>query len=236
MHFFRVTSGLDSLVLGETEILGQIKRAFELARGSRRRGQVLSPFTQALVVGKRARKETAIGEGSLSVARVGLDVAARALGRYEGRTATVIGAGDTGLLATRHLLAAGASRVHLLNRTLERAVDAAKELGPLVTPAGLDEMGSLLDGADIGVVCVDGAAELIDVSALDRRALGRRDQPLVLLDLSVPRAVRPDVGRRTASSSTTWTRCSPSSSRTAADAPRPWKTSARSSCRRSTSS
>ena len=195
MHLFRVTSGLDSLVLGETEILGQIKRAFELARGAGAAGQVLSPlFTQALVVGKRARKETAIGEGSLSVARVGLDVAARALGRYEGRTATVIGAGDTGLLATRHLLAAGASRVHLLNRTLERAVDAAKELGPLVTPAGLDEMSALLDGADIGVVCVDGAAELIDVSALDRRALGRRDQPLVLLDLSVPRAVRPDVG------------------------------------------
>lgn len=195
MHLFRVTSGLDSLVLGETEILGQIKRAFELAREAGAAGQVLSPlFTQALVVGKRARKETAIGEGSLSVARVGLDVAARALGRYEGRTATVIGAGDTGLLATRHLLAAGASRVHLLNRTLERAVDAAKELGPLVTPAGLDEMSALLDGADIGVVCVDGAAELIDVSALDRRALGRRDQPLVLLDLSVPRAVRPDVG------------------------------------------
>ena len=98
MHLFRVTSGLDSLVLGETEILGQVKRAFELARGAGAAGQVLSPlFTQALVVGKRARKETAIGEGSLSVARVGLDVAARALGRYEGRTATVIGAGDTGL-------------------------------------------------------------------------------------------------------------------------------------------
>ncbi len=195
MHLFRVTSGLDSLVLGETEILGQVKRAFETARGAGAVGQVLSPLlTQALSVGKRARKETSIGDGSLSVARVGLDVAARALGRYEGRTATVIGAGDTGLLATRHLLAAGAARVHLANRTLSRAVDAAAELGELVTPAGLDRMGALLDAADIGVICVDGAAELVDVKTLDRRALGRRDQPLVLLDLSIPRAVHPGVG------------------------------------------
>ena len=106
----------------------------------------------------------------------------------------MIGAGDTGLLGHPSPPRRGRARVHLANRTLERAVDAAAELGELVTPAGLDRMGALLDGADIGVVCVDGAAELIDVSTLDRRALGRRDQPLVLLDLSVPRAVHPRVG------------------------------------------
>ncbi|MEC8496075.1 MAG: glutamyl-tRNA reductase [Planctomycetota bacterium] len=195
MHLFRVTSGLDSLVLGETEILGQIKRAFETARGAGAAGQVLAPLlTQALSVGKRARNETSISEGSLSVARVGLEVASRALGQYDGRTATVIGAGDTGVLATRHLLDAGAARVHLLNRTPERAVEAATELGDRVTPASLDRMDALLDAADIGVVCVDGAADLIGVNTFDRRKLGRRDQPLVLLDLSVPRAVQPDVG------------------------------------------
>lgn len=195
MHLFRVASGLDSLVLGESEILGQVKRAFETARGAGAAGQVLSPlFTQALSVGKRARKETAIGEGSLSVARVGLEVAARALGRFDGRTATVVGAGETGLLATRHLLAAGVARVNLVNRTLQRAVDAAGELGDRVVPASLEEMGALLDAADIGVVCVDATTEVVGTDTLDRRSLGRRDQPLVLLDLSVPRAVHPDVG------------------------------------------
>lgn len=195
MHLFRVASGLDSLVLGESEILGQLKRAFDAARASGSVGGTLTPlFTQALSVGKRARSETAIGEGTLSVARVGLEVAARALGRFEGRTATVVGAGETGLLATRHLLDAGVARVHLVNRTLRRAEEAAGELGERVVPAPLQEMGRLLARADVAVVSVDGAPGLVVPGTLDRRALARRDQPMVLLDLSVPRAVEPAVG------------------------------------------
>ncbi len=194
MHLFRVVSGLDSLVLGESEILGQVRRSFEAADAAGTTGGTLRPlFTQSLAVGKRARSETAIGEGSLSVARVGLEVAARALGKFEGRTATVIGAGETGLLAAKHLLSVGVTKVHLLNRTLDRAEDAAAELGSAVHPAPLTEIGTKLADSDIGVVCVDAPTCVVTPGALDRRDLATRDQPLVLLDLSVPRAIDPSV-------------------------------------------
>ena len=194
MHTFRVAAGLDSLVLGETEILGQVKRGLEAADGAGAVGAMLRPlFTQALVAGKRARKETAIGQGSLSVARVGLEVASRVLGRFEGRSATVVGAGETGLLAAKNLLAEGVGRLFLVNRTVQKAVAAAGELGDRVQPIGLDGLADALMQSDVGVVCVEGAADLVSAATLDRRALARRDQPLVLIDLSVPRAVAQDV-------------------------------------------
>ncbi|MEM8710481.1 MAG: glutamyl-tRNA reductase [Planctomycetota bacterium] len=196
MHLFRVAAGLDSLVLGESEILGQIKRSYESAKDIGSISTLLEPLlSQALVVGKRARSETSIGLGSLSVARVGLEVAARALGRFEGRTAAIVGAGETGLLAARHLLSSGIGQISLLNRTLERAQSAAMGLGPTVQAAGLGEMGALLGKADIGVVCVDGTSALVTRDALNERELSRRDQPLILLDLSVPRAIDPAVAR-----------------------------------------
>lgn len=192
MHLFRVAAGLDSLVLGESEILGQIRRGVEHAEEAGSLGQVLRPLTaQAMTVGKRARSETSIGEGSLSVARVGIEVASRVLGSFEGRHAVVVGAGETGLLAARHLLASGIGRISLLNRTLERAEDAAAELGERVTPFTLEALGERLAAAELGIVAVDGAPELIAPDLFDRRALARRDQPLVLIDLSIPRAVHP---------------------------------------------
>ncbi|QDV09930.1 Glutamyl-tRNA reductase [Planctomycetes bacterium Poly30] len=194
MHLFRVAAGLDSLVLGESEILGQIKRGYEISKEANCLSTLLEPLlTQSLIVGKRARSETSIGLGSLSVARVGLEVAARALGRYTGRSATIVGAGETGLLAAKHLLDAGVSRLTILNRTLDRAESAAVGLGPNVEAAGLDALTERLSRADIGVVCVDGTSALITPKSLDQRYLSRRDQPLILLDLSVPRAVDPAV-------------------------------------------
>jgi glutamyl-tRNA reductase len=194
MHLFRVASGLDSLVLGESEILGQIKRSFELGTESESVGPFLRPlYTQALTIGKRVRRETSIGDGSLSVARVGIEVAARALGRFDRRTAAIIGAGETGLLAARHLLAHAVGRIALLNRTVERAEEAALGLDPRVEAMGLDRLGEQLATADLAVVCVDGAGALVTADKLEKRALARRDQPLVLLDLSVPRAVAQDV-------------------------------------------
>ncbi len=194
MHLFRVAAGLDSLVLGESEILGQIKRSYETAKEERATSKLLEPLlSQALVVGKRARSETSIGLGSLSVARVGIEVASRALGRFDGRTATIVGAGETGLLAAKHLLDSGVGRLSLLNRTLERAQSAALGLGPNVEALGLDAMTEQLSKTDIGVVCVDGTTALVTPKSLDHRVLSRRDQPLILLDLSVPRAVDPKV-------------------------------------------
>lgn len=190
MHLFRVAAGLDSLVVGESEILGQIKRALETAESSGAIGGVLRPLlTQSLAVGKRARKETSIGEGSLSVARVGLEVASRALGRFDGRDSVVVGAGETGLLAAKHLTASGVRRIALLNRTTDRAIAAAAELGPHVEPLGLESLTEELSRADIAVICVDASRPVVTADTFDRRRMARRDQPLVVLDLSVPRGV-----------------------------------------------
>ncbi len=190
MHLFRVASGLDSLVLGETEILGQLKRS--LVAGLT--GKKLTPlYEQAITVGKRVRRETSIGEGSLSVARVGLEVASRAVGRFEERRAVVVGAGETGLLVARNLTAAGIGHLRLMNRTPERSAEAALELGDRVDSAGLERLPEEFEGADLAVVCVDGSEPLVSAADLNRKALAKRDQPLVVLDLSVPRAVAPDV-------------------------------------------
>ena len=190
MHLFRVASGLDSLVLGETEILGQLKRSLEAGLTSKK----LTPlYEQAITVGKRVRRETSIGEGSLSVARVGLEVASRAVGRFEERRAVVVGAGETGLLVARNLTAAGIGHLRLMNRTPERSAEAALELGDRVDSAGLERLPEEFEGADLAVVCVDGSEPLVSAADLNRKALAKRDQPLVVLDLSVPRAVAPDV-------------------------------------------
>jgi glutamyl-tRNA reductase len=189
MHLFRVASGLDSLVLGETEILGQLKRSLEAGVTGR---QLTPLYEQAITVGKRVRRETSIGEGSLSVARVGLEVAARAIGRFEQRRAVVVGAGETGMLVARNLASASIGSLCLMNRTLARAAEAAQELGG-VESAGLERLPEEFEGADLAVVCVDGAEPLVNAGDLNRKALAKRDQPLVVLDLSIPRAVSPEV-------------------------------------------
>ncbi len=190
MHLFRVASGLDSLVLGETEILGQLKRSLEAGITGR---QLTPLYEQAITVGKRVRRETSIGEGSLSVARVGLEVAARAIGRFEERRAVVVGAGETGMLVARNLTSAAIGSLCLMNRTPARSAEAARELGGGVESAGLERLPEEFEGADLAVVCVDGSEPLVSAADLNRKALAKRDQPLVVLDLSVPRAVSPDV-------------------------------------------
>lgn len=190
MHLFRVASGLESLVLGESEILAQTKRAYEAAQAAGTVKKVLEPLLrQALTVGKRVRRETELGQGTLSVARIAVDVAQRAYGDLKDNRALVVGAGETGRLVARHLVAAGIGGIDFANRTVERAVEAAAEFGG--EGFGLDELGARAPRADVVVVCVDGAAGLLRPADLDRRALKRRDQPMTVIDLSVPRAVDP---------------------------------------------
>lgn len=190
MHLFRVASGLESLVLGESEILAQTKRAYEAAQTAGTVKKVLEPLLrQALSVGKRIRRETELGQGTLSVARVAVDVAQRAYGDLSDNRALVVGAGETGRLVARHLVAAGIGGLDFVNRTVERAVEAAAEFGG--AGFGLDELGARAPRADVVIVCVDGEGGLLRPADLDRRALKRRDQPMTVIDLSVPRAVDP---------------------------------------------
>lgn len=192
IHLFRVASGLDSLVLGESEILGQVRRAQDSAREAKSLGALLGPlFSQSLAVGKRVRSETEIGQGSLSVARIAVDVAQRAFGHLANEHALVIGAGETGLLLAKHLQSAGTLHIDFANRTLSRAEEAAASFGG--EAFGLDDLRQAISRADIVAVAIDDAPDLIHAGMLDRKALSRRDMPLFLLDLCIPRAVAQDV-------------------------------------------
>lgn len=194
IHLFRVASGLDSLVVGESEILGQMKRCMEQAQATGTLGPVLKPLLQqALHVGKRVRSETSLGTGTLSVARVGIDMAGRIFGRFQNVRALVVGTGETGVLVARHLRELGVRELVFANRTLERALEIANELGGSAHP--LSDLKRVINQADLVVSCVEADAPVVTPESFDSRALGRRDRPMLVIDLSVPRSVSQDVGR-----------------------------------------
>ncbi len=192
IHAFRVAGGLDSLVLGESEVLAQIKRGIDAATAAGTLGPVLRPLLQqALHVGKRVRAETDIGRGSLSVAKIGVDVAARIFGSFDDERALVVGAGETGLLVAQQLRERNIGGLTLANRTLERAVEAARALN--ADACGLEGLAERIARADLVVACVEAGAPPIELRHFDRRAVSRRDKPLLVLDLSVPRAVSAEI-------------------------------------------
>lgn len=194
IHFFRVASGLDSLVLGESEILGQIKRGMEVAQ----REQTLGPTLQALLqqalhTGKRVRTETPVGQGTLSVARVGVDIASRVYGSFESVHALIVGAGETGLLVARHLKSSGVKDLAFANRTLARAEMAAHEFHGKAWP--LELLADATRDSDLVVACVEASEFAVLPAHFDVKALKRRDRPMLVIDLSIPRAVDPEVRR-----------------------------------------
>jgi glutamyl-tRNA reductase len=194
IHLFRVAAGLDSVVIGESEILGQMKRGTEAALACGTLGSVLKPLMQqALHVGKRVRSETEVGQGTLSVARVGVEMAERVFGRFGSVRALIAGAGETGVLVARHLKEKGVADLVFANRTLERAAQAAAEFGGRAFP--LAELPALTGKTDLLVACIEAETHTIDSSCFDARLLSRRDRPLLVIDLSVPRAVAPEVAQ-----------------------------------------
>jgi glutamyl-tRNA reductase len=192
IHLFRVAAGLDSLVVGESEILGQVKRALDGARAAgTHAGGLETVLTQAIAAGKRVRAETELGQGTLSVARVAVGVAKHAFGSLDDNRAVIVGAGETGLLTAKHLVAEGTRQVDFVNRTLERGRVAADETGGVAYP--MERLAEGLHDADVVVTCLDDAAGLIGPAAFDERSLRRRDRPTLVIDLSVPRAVQESV-------------------------------------------
>ena len=172
-HLFRVVSSLDSLVLGEAQIIGQVRRAFAAAEDAGAVGETTRRlFRSALEVGKRVREETAIGERPVSVSTAAVQLAERALGELRGRRALVVGTGEMGLLALSYLEERGVSDIVVANRTFERAEEAAARVGG--TPAMLDELGERLAQADLVV-----------------EARGADASPIVVVDVGLPRTVDP---------------------------------------------
>src|SRR5204863_3644415 len=134
-HLFRVASGIESLVLGESEILGQVKSAFEMAHDSGTSSQVLDElFRRAIACGKRARSETAIGRGALSVGSAAVELARQIFGPLSGHTVLILGAGKMSARTAKTLVSSGARRVIVANRTFEKARDLAQQFqGEAVT-------------------------------------------------------------------------------------------------------
>lgn len=200
-HLFAVASGLDSAVIGEQQVLGQVRRAYATAETNRTVGRVLHELAQrALSVGKRVHSETAIDAAGASVVSVALTMAERRLGGLSGRTAVLVGAGAMGALAAAHLSRAGIAEVHVLNRSLSRAqrlVRKIRETGVRADALPLEQLTDVLTHADVVVSCTGAVTPVISLADVHHGlAAANRDEatePLVICDLGMPRDVDPAV-------------------------------------------
>ncbi|MEA2641137.1 MAG: glutamyl-tRNA reductase [Chloroflexota bacterium] len=191
-HLLRVASGIESMVLGETQILGQVRDAYQTARDAGTIGRVLGrALPLALEAGKRARTETAISRGALSASSVAVDLAHRLLDGLGGRAVLVIGAGEAGEATVRALIEGGAGDIIVANRSPERAERLASTLQGRAVP--FTDLQHALEQVDI-VISSTGAPEHIVTYDLVRRAMDERpDRPLFCIDIAVPRDVDPAV-------------------------------------------
>ena len=191
-HLMQVAAGLDSLVLGENEILGQVRSAGELAHAAAATGPILSAlFRYAIQAGKRARSETEIGRGDISVASVVVELAEGALGPLHDRTALLIGAGKISTITARALVKAGLRCVMIANRTYERAEKLAKNLNGIAVH--FDALDEVLTQADI-VICSTGAPHIVlHADAIAKAQAARGGRPLLVADLAVPRDADPSI-------------------------------------------
>lgn len=197
-HLFAVASGLDSAVVGEQQVLGQVRRAYAAAEANHTVGRTLHELSQrALAVGKRVHTETGIDAAGASVVSVALDTAEGKLGSLAGRTAVVIGAGSMGSLAAKHLARAGVERIHVVNRSQPRAKRLAasiRELGIESQPFPFDHLPPLLTDADVVVCCTGAVRPVVSLADVHRGlAHGQEPKQLVICDLGMPRDVDPAV-------------------------------------------
>ena len=191
-HLFRVAAGLDSLVVGEPQILGQVKDAFQAAAARHCTGPLLNKaFHWAFGVGKRVRSETALGEGAVSVSFAAVSLARKIFGRLEGRRVLVVGAGEISTLTAQHLRSHGVAEIVITSRTAAHADALAASVGGRTVP--WDGMRQAMGRADIVVTATGSQRPIIfrkDVEAVRGR---RRAEPLFIIDVAVPRDVDPAV-------------------------------------------
>lgn len=191
-HLFKVASGLDSMVLGETEILGQLKKAYDLALKLGCTGATLNKvFQRAFNVAKHIRTDTNIQRGNVSVASVAVDLAEKIFDTLDQRTVMVIGAGETSEKTARALLSRGAHRLIVTNRSLERAQALAAELGGRAV--GFDDWTGEFDPVDIVISSTTAPHYVLDTPRLEPLLKRRRFRPLLLIDIAVPRDIDPVV-------------------------------------------
>jgi glutamyl-tRNA reductase len=192
-HLFRVAAGLDSMLLGEAEILGQLRDAYQIALDGGETGPVLNRmFQAALEVGKRVRNETELGTRPVSVAFAGVKLAERIFGKLNNHRALILGAGATSEQVVRHLCDRGVKQLRVLNRTPEHAVDLAARFGGEVVP--WENLNVALEWPDLIVTSVSATEPILTRAIIGKAMTARGNRALLLIDLGVPRNVAPDVG------------------------------------------
>jgi len=193
-HVFRVTSSLDSMVVGEPQILGQVKEAYALARAvGAVQSQLDSLLTRAFAVAKRVRTETAVGSSSVSIASVAVELAKKIFGSLQGKHVLLLGAGKMSELAARHLLAHGAGTIFVSNRTYDRAVTLAEKFSGEVVP--FDKLYDTCDRADIVITSTGAPHAIFRREHAERFLARRRNRPMFFIDIAVPRDVDPGVNK-----------------------------------------
>jgi glutamyl-tRNA reductase len=192
-HIFRVASSLDSMVVGEPQILGQIKSAYEMAVESKTSGIILHRLLhRAFHVAKRVRTETKIGDSAVSVSSVAVELAQKIFETLEKKTVLLIGAGEMCELAARHLISGGVEKVWVTNRTHERAVALAQEFkGEAIL---FDEMNQGLKKVDIVISATDSPQFLIRHDQMAKVIKERKQKPIFFIDIADPRDIEPSVG------------------------------------------
>ena len=193
-HTFRVASSLDSMVVGEAQILGQLKEAFDIALKTKTTSTILNKLTKkAISVAKRVRTETKLAEGAVSISSAAVELAKKIFGELTGKIVMLLGAGEMAELAAQHLLGNGVKNIMVANRTFERAEELAKEFkGDAIR---FEHFPDAMIMADI-LICATGAPKYVVHREMVARALKeRRNKPIFMIDISNPRNIDPEVDK-----------------------------------------
>jgi glutamyl-tRNA reductase len=193
-HLFRVAAGLDSLVVGEPQILGQVKEAHTVASEAHTAGPVLNRlFHSSFAAGKRVRTETGLGSGAVSVSYAAVALARKIFGDVAGRSVAVIGAGEMGKLTAQHMKSQGVQRVTIVSRTMAHAARTAEAIGG-ASAAPWDELDAVLGASDIVVTATGAASPILTKAHIESVMRPRRNRPLFIIDIAVPRDVEAAAG------------------------------------------
>ncbi|MBI1852291.1 MAG: glutamyl-tRNA reductase [Planctomycetes bacterium] len=191
-HLFRVASALDSMVVGETQILGQVRDAYQIAASHGATGKILNAlFQNALKVGKEVQSTTQITSGHTSMAAVAVDFARRIFRDLAGLNVLVVGAGEMGETVLRHLQSERIGRIVIANRSIERARDVASRYSG--EAMGIDRLEKTIGESDIVLACAGGDSFLIGVEMVEAALHARRKRPIYFVDIAVPRSIEPAV-------------------------------------------
>jgi len=193
-HLFRVSSGLDSMILGETQILGQVREAYQIALECGATNGVLNTlFKQSITVGKKVRTETLIDQNPVSISYTAVELAKQSFGELQGRQVLVVGAGKMSELTLKHLVASGVGKIVVANRSLPRAEQLATVCGGIAIP--FTQIDNYLADTDILISCTAASEYVISYDMVQAVWRKRGDRPIFMIDIAVPRDIDPAVGK-----------------------------------------